>query len=84
MEALKFLPTISDTEKTAIDAGTVWMDGELFSGKPNLKLILKEPYPELTEDEQNFLDNQLETLCSMVNDWDVFVKKDFPEQVWDY
>ena len=40
MEALKFLPIISDTEKTAIDAGTVWMDGDLFSGKPNLKRIL--------------------------------------------
>lgn len=84
MEVLKFLPTISDTEKTAIDAGTVWMDGELFSGKPNLKRILEEPYPGLTHGEQGFLDNQVETLCSMVNDWDIFVKKDFPEQVWDY
>jgi acyl-CoA dehydrogenase len=84
MGALKFLPTISETERTAIDAGTVWVDGELFSGKPNFKRILKEPYPELTKDEQEFLDNQVETLCSIVNDWDVFVKKDFTDEAWDY
>ncbi len=84
MEALKFLPTISETERTAIDAGTVWVDGELFSGKPNFKRILSEPYPELTKDEQDFLDNQVEKLCSLVNDWDVFVKKDFNDEAWDY
>ena len=84
MEVLKFLPTISETERTAIDAGTVWVDGELFSGKPNFKRILSEPYPELTHDEQEFLDNQVEKLCSIVNDWDVFVKKDFTDDAWDY
>lgn len=84
MEALKFLPTISETERTAIDAGTVWVDGELFSGKPDFKRILSEPYPELTKDEQEFLDNQVEKLCSMVNDWDVFVQKDFTSETWDY
>lgn len=84
MGALNFLPTISETEQTAIDAGTVWVDGELFSGKPNFKRILEEPYPDLTKDEQEFLDIQVETLCGMVNDWDVFAKKDFPEEAWDY
>jgi acyl-CoA dehydrogenase len=84
MEAMKFLPKISDTERTAIDAGTVWVDGELFSGKPNFKRILDEPYPELTKEEQEFLDVQVEKLCSLVNDWDVFVKKDFEEPAWDY
>ncbi|MFV1883574.1 MAG: acyl-CoA dehydrogenase [Balneola sp.] len=84
LDALNFLPTISETEQTAIDAGTVWVDGELFSGKPNFKRILQEPYPELTKDEQDFLDNQVEALCSMVNDWDVFVKKDFNEDAWEY
>ncbi|MBO6794201.1 MAG: acyl-CoA dehydrogenase [Balneolaceae bacterium] len=84
MEALNFLPTISETERTAIDAGTVWVDGELFSGKPDFKRILDEPYPELTKDEQDFLDNQVEALCSKVTDWDIFVDKDFPEEAWDY
>ena len=84
LDVLNFLPTISETEQTAIDAGTVWVDGELFSGKPNFKRILQEPYPELTKDEQDFLDNQVEALCGMVNDWDVFVKKDFNEEAWEY
>jgi len=84
MDALNFLPTISETEQTAIDAGTVWMEGELFSGKPNFKRTLEQPYPELTKDEQAFLDGPVEKVCEMVNDWDVFVKKDFEDEVWDY
>ncbi|MCG8372974.1 MAG: acyl-CoA dehydrogenase [Balneolales bacterium] len=84
MEAMKFLPTISETEQTAIDAGTVWMDGELFSGKPNFKNILAQDYPELTKDEQDFLDNQVEALCAMIDDWEVFIKKDFNADVWEY
>lgn len=84
MDALNFLPTISETEQTAIDAGTVWVEGELFSGKPNFKRILEEPYPSLTKDEQDFLDNQVEALCGLVNDWYVFVEKDFPEEAWDF
>lgn len=84
MDALNFLPTISETERTAIDAGTVWVDGELFSGKPDFKRILSEPYPELTSDEQSFLDTDVEALCAMVNDWDIHVEKDFPEEVWQF
>lgn len=84
IEVLKFLPTISETERTAIDAGSVWMDGELFSGKPNFKKILSEPYPDLAKDEKNFLNVQVEHLCSTVNDWDVFVHKNFSEETWEY
>jgi acyl-CoA dehydrogenase len=84
LDALNFLPTISETEKTAIDAGGVWVEGELFSGKPDFKRVLNEPYPELTKDERDFLDNQVEALCKKVNDWDVFVDKDFTEEAWEY
>ena len=84
MEALKFLPVISETEQTAIDAGTVWIEGELFSGKPNFKRILKEPYPELTDSERAFLEGPVEKLCNLVNDWEVTVKKDFNEDAWKY
>ncbi len=84
MKALNFLPVISQTEQTAIDAGTVWIDGELFSGKPDFNRILNESYPELTEEEQAFLDNQVEHLCEMVNDWEVFQNRDLPPEVWEY
>ena len=84
LDALKFLPKISETEQTAIDVGTVWVDGELFSGKPDFKKILSEPYPELTGEEKDFLDNQVEALCKMTSDWEIFVNKDFPEEAWNY
>lgn len=84
MKALNFLPVISETERTAIDAGTVWVDGELFSGKPDFKRILNESYPDLTEKEQAFLDNEVEKLCEMTDDWEVFQNRDLPPHVWDY
>ena len=84
MEALQFLPVISETEQTAIDAGTVWMDAELFSGKPNFKNTLDQLHPELTDEEQAFLDGPVEELCAMVDDWDVHQRGDLPQEAWDY
>jgi len=55
LKALNVLPVISDTERTAIEAGNTWIDGELFSGKPDFKRLLNEPYPDLTKEEQDFL-----------------------------
>ncbi|TVQ67491.1 MAG: acyl-CoA dehydrogenase [Balneolaceae bacterium] len=84
LDALKILPAISETEQTAIDAGTVWVEGELFSGKPDLKRLNSEIYPDLTEKEQEFLDGPVEELCSLVSDWEVFRTKDFTPEAWRY
>ncbi len=84
LDALNFLPAISDTERTAIEAGNVWVDAELFSGKPNLKRLANESYPDLSPEEQAFLDGPVEQLCAMVDDWDVFVRKGFTEEVWNF
>ena len=84
LDALNFLPAISETERTAIEAGNVWVDGELFSGKPDLKRLANQSYPELTDEEQAFLDGPVEELCAMTDDWDVFVRKGFTDEVWDY
>lgn len=84
LDVLNFLPKISETEQTAIEAGNVWVEGELFSGKPNFKRVLNEPYPELTEEERAFLDGPVEALCNMVTDWDVMVRKDFTEEAWEF
>lgn len=84
MKAMGFLPTISETEKTAIESGTVWVDGELFSGKPDFRRLLREPYPELTPEERAFLDGPVEEVCRMVSDWEVWQKKGLPPEVWDY
>lgn len=84
LDALKILPAISETEQTAIDAGTVWIEGELFSGKPDFKRMNSETYPEFTEKERTFLDGPVEELCSMVSDWEVFQRKGFDDKTWEY
>ena len=84
MQWLKFLPVISQTEKDAIEAGNVWMDAELFSGKPNFKTLLSQPYPVLTQEEKAFLDGPVNTLCEMVNDWQVHRSRQFSKETWDY
>jgi len=81
----KLMPEMSPTERDALEAGTVWWDGELFSGRPNWQRLLDMPKPALTADEQRFLDNEVETLCGMTTDWETTnVYKDLPPQVWQY
>ena len=84
LEALNFLPSISKTENEAIDAGTVWIEGELFSGKPDFKKILDEGYPGLTEQELAFIDGPVQQVCEMTDDWKVFQTRDLPEDVWQF
>lgn len=83
LNALKFLPTISQTEQTAIEAGNVWVEGELFSGRPDYKRIMDQPYPELTAEEQAFIDGPVEELCRVTHDWDVFQQKRLPDAAWE-
>jgi len=85
MRASGFLPKISDTERTAIEAGTVWVEGELFAGKPNFRRLLRETsYPSLSKEEQAFLEGPVEELCRMVDDWDVWRRRDLPPEVWQF
>ncbi|MGH1540211.1 MAG: acyl-CoA dehydrogenase [Arenicella sp.] len=67
----KVLPEISETEQEAIDAGTVWWDGELFSGKPDWQKLLTLPKPGFTDEEQAFIDGPANELCRMVDNWDI-------------
>jgi len=79
------LPHVSQTEQEALDAGTVWWDGDLFSGNPDWHKLLAYPKPTLTAEEQSFLDNQTEALCAMLDDWDItHVRQDLPPQVWQF
>ena len=78
------LPSISDTEKTALRAGGVWMEGDLFSGHPDFAKIFAYPYPKLTRKEQAFLDNEVEELCAMTSDWEVFTARNLPDKVWEF
>jgi acyl-CoA dehydrogenase len=84
MDTFGFLPTISDTEKEAIEAGSVWMDGELFSGNPDFRTLARQPYPELTDEERAFLDGPVEELCRMTDDYEVHQRQDLSQEVWDF
>ena len=84
LQNLKIFPKISETEKAAIEAGNVWVDGEFFTGKPNFERILNEPYPQLTPDIQAFLDGPVEQVCRMASDWEIYQRQDLPPDVWTY
>lgn len=78
------LPPMSQTEREAIDAGTVWWDGELFSGRPNWNTLLGYSKAELTEEEQAFIDGPTEALCAMVSDWQIGQQLDLPPAAWEH
>jgi len=79
------LPPMSQTERDAIDAGTVWWEAELFRGAPDWKKLTEYPEAKLTEEEQAFVDGPVETLCSMMDDWEItFEHNTLPPKVWQY
>ncbi|MNZ49373.1 Acyl-coenzyme A dehydrogenase [compost metagenome] len=80
----KVLPPMSDTEREAIEAGTVWWDGELFSGRPDWSKLLGYPRPQLSEEEQAFVDGPTEQLCAMVDDWELGQRMDLPAEAWTF
>ena len=80
----RVLPPMSDTERDAIEAGTVWWDGELFSGRPDWNKLLAYPRPQLSEEEQAFLDGPTEELCAMVSDWQIGQQLDLPAKAWQH
>ena len=81
----KIMPEMSSTEKDAIDAGTVWWDGEIFSGNPNWQTLHNIPKARLTDEEQLFLDGPVETVCKMCDDWEVTHKNaDLSAEVWQF
>jgi acyl-CoA dehydrogenase len=81
----RMLPSMSQTEKEALDAGTVWWDGELFTGAPRWEKLLGASAPQLSAAEQAFLDGPCEELCAMLDDWDITHRRaDLPPEVWSF
>ncbi|HEX2859085.1 MAG TPA: acyl-CoA dehydrogenase [Alphaproteobacteria bacterium] len=80
----KTMPTIGETERIALEAGSVWWDGELFSGKPNWNRLLDFKVRPLDEDEQAFMDGPVNDLCAMLHDWEINQQRDLPKNVWKF
>ena len=79
------LPTMSKTEQDALDAGGVWWEGELFSGMPDWRKLTRLPPPQVTDEEQAFLDGPVEELCRMLDDWQITHELcDMPPEVWQF
>lgn len=81
----RMLPTMSSTEREALEAGTVWWDGQLFTGKPDWSQLLSAKAPALTAEEQAFLDGPCEELCRMIDDFDITHRRgDLPPEIWEF
>ncbi|RDI46044.1 acyl-CoA dehydrogenase [Aquicella lusitana] len=81
----KVMPKMSRTEREAITAGTVTWEADLFRGNPDWQKLLSFPRPKLTEEEQAFIDGPVETLCRMINDWDITHNRaDLPPAMWEF
>jgi acyl-CoA dehydrogenase len=83
--AQRALPTLSDTERDALEAGDVWWDAALFTGNPNWPALLATPAAKLSAAEQAFLDGPVEELCRMLDDWQInWELRDLPSDVWEF
>lgn len=81
----RMLPSMSSTEREALEAGTVWWDGELFTGNPDWSKLLGAKAPQLTAEERAFIDGPCEELCGMIDDFDITHRRgDMPPQIWDF
>jgi len=81
----KMLPTLSDTEKVALEAGTVGWEGELFAGNPNWRSLLDQYWPQLSKEEQAFIDGPVEEVCRMLSPWkNSHELADLPPEVWKF
>lgn len=84
MKANKILPQISDTERQALEAGSVWIDGEFFGGNPDFKKMLAENYSRVSPEEQAFLDGPCEQLLQMIDRYEIARTKRVPEPVMEF
>ena len=81
----RILPQMSDTEREALEAGTVWWEGELFRGNPAWEKLLAYPRPQLTPEERAFLDNEVDRACAMTDDWHISHERhDLPPELWQF
>ncbi|AUH73494.1 acyl-CoA dehydrogenase [Legionella sainthelensi] len=81
----KAMPSMSATEREALEAGTVSWEGDLFSGAPDFSALRNAPVMHLTAEEQAFLDGPVNTLCSMIDDWNITHNlTDLPSEIWQF
>lgn len=83
MKALGIIPKISETERTALDAGVTWVEKDLFSGSPDFTKLMNESYPELTAEEKAFMAGPVDLLCQKIDAWKIWKNKEIEKEIWD-
>ncbi|VTU34965.1 acyl-CoA dehydrogenase [Variovorax sp. PBL-E5] len=78
------LPPLGDTERAALEAGTVGFEGQLFAGRPDFSALGTVGPNRLSAREQAFLDREVRTLCGMLDDHAIDQAHDLPPEVWRY
>mmetsp|Transcript_26993 Transcript_26993/g.30257 ORF Transcript_26993/g.30257 Transcript_26993/m.30257 type:complete len:818 (+) Transcript_26993:98-2551(+) len=78
------MPKISQTEQVALGCGTIGFDRDIFTGSPSLQKLIDTYDPQLTTEEQAYMDTEVQKLCELLNDFDISLKRDFNKEVWDY
>ncbi len=81
----KIMPSMSQTEREALEAGSVWWESQLFSGRPDWKQFVRFTSPTLTSEEKAFLDGPVDELCRMLDDWRItHTDHDLPQEIWNF
>lgn len=80
----KAMPQISPTERQALEAGTVWIDGQVFSGKPDFAKMFAEPYSKLSQRERDFIDGPVQQLCAMCDAHEIATTRIIPKEAVDF
>ncbi len=78
----KLMPSLGETERVALEAGTVGWDGELFSGRPDWKAFFDFQPKRLSDKEKAFLEGPVEDLCRRLDDWSITQAGDLPDDIW--
>ena len=84
IKKFNIFPRVSETEKIALEAGKTWVEKEFFSGKPRFKKLINSPMAQLSEEEEKFINNEVKTLCRMIDDWDIYKNRKIPDEVERY
>ncbi|MES2949636.1 MAG: acyl-CoA dehydrogenase [Pseudomonadota bacterium] len=80
----KALPSVGETERAALNAGSVGFEGELFAGRPDFDSLRARGANRLTPEEQYFLDNDVRRLVAMLDDFAIDEARDLPAPVWAF
>ncbi|MFY9073363.1 acyl-CoA dehydrogenase [Malaciobacter mytili] len=78
------IPKISKTEEQALQAGTNFIEADFFKGSVDFNKVKNEKITLLNKEEQDFLDNEVEQLCAIESDWQIFQNRDLSKESWEF